>query len=162
MNDNYPFDIVPITDLLEDIIDNRGKTCPTSDEGFPLIATNCIKHSNLYPVFENIRFVTEETLQKWFRQELKPNDILFVNKGTPGKVCLVPDPVNFCAAQDMIGLRADSKKIYYKYLFAVLKSYFVQKKISNFHVGIAIPHFKKGDMNQILIPLLLKKRRMQI
>ena len=154
MNDNYPFDIVPITDLLEDIIDNRGKTCPTSDEGFPLIATNCIKHSNLYPVFENIRFVTEETLQKWFRQELKPNDILFVNKGTPGKVCLVPDPVNFCAAQDMIGLRADSKKIYYKYLFAVLKSYFVQKKISNFHVGIAIPHFKKGDMNQILIPLL--------
>ena len=75
-----------------------------------MIATNCIKHSSIYQTFENIRYVSDETLKTRFRAELKPNDILFVNKGTPGRVCLVPDPITFCVAQDMIGLRADSKK----------------------------------------------------
>lgn len=144
---------VPLTDLLETIVDNRGKSCPTQETGFPLIATNCIKPTSIYPTFENIRYVSNETLRTWFRAEIKPHDILFVNKGTPGRVCLVPDPVTFCAAQDMVGLRADSSKIYYRYLFAVLRSDFIQEKINNFHVGIAIPHFKKSDMDELLIPV---------
>lgn len=143
----------PITELLETIVDNRGKSVPTVEEGFPLIATNCIKHSSIYPTFENIRYVSDEVLNNWFRAALKPNDILFVNKGTPGRVCLVPEPVNFCAAQDMVGLRCDPKKVYYKYLFAVLRSESTQKIIGNYHVGIAIPHFKKSDMQNLLIPL---------
>ena len=154
--------MVPITKLLEDIVDNRGKSCPTCEKGFPLIATNCIKHTSIYPTFENIRYVSDEVLHNWFRAELKPNDILFVNKGTPGRVCLVPDPVSFCAAQDMIGLRVDPEKIYYKYLFAVLRSEFIQKKIANFHVGIAIPHFKKSDLDNLLIPVPDKKIQVKI
>ena len=145
--------LVPITELLEDIIDNRGKSCPTQATGFPLIATNCIKHSSIYPTFENIRYVSDEVLRTWFRAELKPNDILFVNKGTPGRVCLVPEPITFCAAQDMIGLRANPNKVYYKYLFAILRSNYIQEKIRNFYVGIAIPHFKKSDMDNLLIPV---------
>lgn len=159
-NNNIP--MVPITKLLEDIVDNRGKSCPTCEKGFPLIATNCIKHTSIYPTFENIRYVSDEVLHNWFRAELKPNDILFVNKGTPGRVCLVPDPVSFCAAQDMIGLRVDPEKIYYKYLFAVLRSEFIQKKIANFHVGIAIPHFKKSDLDNLLIPVPDKKIQVKI
>lgn len=153
MNKIRSCEMVPITDLLSDIIDNRGKSCPTAESGFPLIATNCIKHSSIYPTFENIRYVTNETLSTWFRAELKPNDILFVNKGTPGRVCLTPDPITFCAAQDMIGLRANPEKIYYKYLFSVLRSPYIQEIISNFHVGVAIPHFKKSDMDNLLIPV---------
>ena len=38
-------------------------------------------------------------------------------------------------------------------MFAVLRSDFIQKKIANFHVGIAIPHFKKSDMDNLLIPV---------
>lgn len=153
MNNRIDIPLIPITELLEAIIDNRGKSCPTQEAGFPLIATNCIKHSSIYPTFENIRYVSDKVLQTWFRAELKPRDILFVNKGTPGRVCLVPDPITFCAAQDMIGLRVDPDKIYYKYLFAVLRSDYIQEKIKNFHVGIAIPHFKKSDMDNLLIPL---------
>lgn len=153
MNSIIDTPLIPITELLETIIDNRGKSCPTQETGFPLIATNCIKHSSIYPTFENIRYVSDEVLQTWFRAELKPRDILFVNKGTPGRVCLVPDPITFCVAQDMIGLRADPDRIYYKYLFAILRSDYIQEKIKNFHVGIAIPHFKKSDMDNLLIPV---------
>jgi len=153
MPKNENWDKKPLTELLDTIVDNRGKSVPTSETGFPLIATNCIKHSSIYPMFENIRYVSDETLKTWFRAELKPNDILFVNKGSPGRVCLVPNPVPFCAAQDMVGLRCNPKKVYYKYLFAYLRTPIIQQKIENYHVGIMIPHFKKSDMDNLLIEL---------
>jgi type I restriction enzyme S subunit len=142
----------PISQLLEKIVDNRGKTVPTADNGIPLIATNCIKENSLYPTFENIRYVSEDTHRTWFRDHLQPEDIFFVNKGTPGRVCMVPDPVNFCAAQDMIALRADRSKVYPRYLFSFLRSDWAKEKIRNYHVGLAIPHFKKQDLDTITVP----------
>lgn len=153
---------VPLSSVLETIVDNRGKTVPTSDSGLPLIATNCIKETSIYPTFENVRYVDEETLRTWFRAHLKPNDILFVNKGTPGRVCLVPDPVTFCAAQDMVGFRADPSKIDYRYLFAFLRSDWVKQTIANNHVGLVIPHFRKQDLDTLSVPLREMKDQQMI
>lgn len=117
---------VPITELLSFIVDNRGKTVPTAPSGHKLITTNCVTNNTLFPVYEKVRYLSDETYNIWFRAHPLPGDILFVNKGTPGRVCLVPDPVDFCIAQDMIALRADNNKIYSKYLFAVLRSREIQ------------------------------------
>ena len=144
---------VPITELLSFIVDNRGKTVPTANDGWKLIATNCVTNNTLFPVYEKVRYFTQETYETWFRAHPMPGDILFVNKGTPGRVCMVPDPVDFCIAQDMIALRADDKKIYNKYLFAVLRSREIQQQIYNTNVGDVIPHFKKQFMDQLLIPV---------
>lgn len=147
------FDFVAFTDLLSSIVDNRGKTCPVSSHGIPLIATNCISNSTLYPSYDTTRFVNDETHQTWFRAHPVPNDILFVCKGSPGRTNWVPDPVDFCIAQDMVAVRADPKKIYPKYLFAALRSSVVQTQIDNMHVGTMIPHFKKGDFDKLRIPV---------
>ena len=144
---------VPLTELLSFVVDNRGKTVPTAPSGHKLIATNCVTNNTLFPVYEKIRYLSEETYQTWFRAHPIPGDILFVNKGTPGRVCLVPDPVDFCIAQDMIALRADESKIYPKYLFAVLRSREIQQQIYNTNVGDVIPHFKKQFLDQLLIPI---------
>ena len=101
--------------LLKNIVDNRGKTCPTTDKGIALIATNCIVNNHLYPLYEKVRYVSEEVYKSWFRDHPKPGDMIFVLKGTPGRVAWVPDPVDFCIAQDMVAIRADEKKIYPKY-----------------------------------------------
>jgi type I restriction enzyme, S subunit len=146
-----------LTSLLETIVDNRGKTVPASDVGFPLIATNCIKHSSLYPTLENLRYVSEEVKKSWFRAHPEPNDIIFVNKGTPGRVCLVPNPVPFCIAQDMVAFRCNQSRIDYRYLFAVLRSSYIQQTVENYHVGLVIPHFKKSDLGSIRIPRLENK-----
>ena len=144
---------VPITELLSFIVDNRGKTAPTAPCGHKLIATNCVTNNTLLPVYEKIRYISDETYNTWFRSHPLPGDILFVNKGTPGRVCMVPDPVDFCIAQDMIALRADDNKIYNKYLFAVLRSREIQQQIYNTNVGDVIPHFKKQFLDQLLIPV---------
>jgi type I restriction enzyme S subunit len=143
----------PLKELLSFIVDNRGKSVPTSEDGIPLIATNCIKNTELYPTFDKVRYVSDEIYDNWFRAHPKPGDIIFVNKGKPGSVVMVPDPVNFCIAQDMMAFRVNDELIYNKYLFAVLRSPYFQAQINNYHVGTMIPHFKKGDLDKLMIPL---------
>jgi len=140
-------------ELLSNIVDNRGKTCPTVDQGLPLIATNCINNNSLFPVFEKVRYVNLETYKNWFRGHPQPDDIIFVCKGSPGRVAWVKDPVGFCIAQDMVSIRADKTKVDPKYLFALLRSDNVQQKISNMHVGSLIPHFKKGDFGNLYLDI---------
>jgi type I restriction enzyme S subunit len=146
-------ELIPFTDLLSTIIDNRGRTCPTAPAGIPLIATNCIRNESLYPTREKLRYVSLETHDTWFRGHPLPGDIIIVNKGTPGRVCLVPDVVDFCIAQDMVAVRANPRKIYPKFLFAVLRSAGIQARIEQMHVGSLIPHFKKGDFDKLLLPV---------
>lgn len=135
------------------IVDNRGKTCPTADEGTPLIATNCVVDGQRAPVIDNKRFVAPETMKSWFRGHPEPGDILFVCKGTPGRVAMVPEPVTFCIAQDMVALRIDSNIASAEYIYYYLTSPEVRKQISDLHVGSMIPHFKKGDFGRLAITL---------
>jgi type I restriction enzyme S subunit len=111
----------------------------------------------LYPEFNNVRYVSIETYESWFRGHPEPDDLIFVLKGTPGRVCWTPKPVNFCIAQDMVALRANSEIIYPKYLFAILRSEVVQQRIESLHVGSLIPHFKKGDFDKLIIPVVVDK-----
>ncbi|OME49269.1 hypothetical protein BSK61_23475 [Paenibacillus odorifer] len=53
----------------------------------------------------------------------------------------------------MMALRVDESIIDNKYLFAVLRSPQFQNQINNYHVGTLIPHFKKGDLDKLLIPI---------
>jgi type I restriction enzyme S subunit len=144
---------IALSEAVEFVVDNRGRTAPTEESGIPLIATNCISNGNLYPVHERPRYVSDETYRTWFRSHPEPGDIILTNKGSQnGAVCLVPDPVNFCIAQDMVALRADSSKIDPLYLFASLRSSLVQRRMKNLNVDSVIPHFKKTDFNKLFIP----------
>lgn len=158
MGSDHQIQMRPFSELLERVVDNRGKTCPTSEKGIPLIATNCIRNENLYPTYDKLRYVSEETYNTWFRGHPEPGDIIFVNKGTPGRTCLVPDPVDFCIAQDMVAIRANEEQVDQGYLLAALRSPRVQTDIVNMHVGTLIPHFKKGDFQRLLIPVPFDKR----
>ena len=156
------FEYKPFDTLLSKIVDNRGKTCPTTEFGTPLIATNCISNEYLYPLHLKVRYVDNETFSNWFRGHPEPDDMIFVTKGTPGRVVWVPNPVGFCIAQDMVAIRADKDKIFPKYLFAALRSKKIQQEIEGLHVGTLIPHFKKGDFNDLLIPVPSKEMQKYI
>lgn len=147
-------DQISLKDALAFVVDNRGKTAPTAETGYALIATNCISNDDLYPTYKNVRYVSEETFQNWFRAHPKPGDIILTNKGSQnGAVCLVPEVVDFCIAQDMMALRADTKRIDSLYLFAALRSAPIQQAIKNLNVDGVIPHFKKTDFDKLFIPL---------
>jgi type I restriction enzyme, S subunit len=148
---------ISLKDAVSFIVDNRGKTAPTSDFGIALIATNCVNNDNLYPQKINVRYVSRHTYDTWFRSHPQPGDILLTNKGSQnGAICLVPDRVDFCIAQDMVALRANPSVIYPLFLFAALRSELVQQRIKSLNVDSVIPHLKKSDFDKLLIPLPVK------
>ena len=133
---------IPLSKTTKFIVDNRGKTAPTSNTGIALIATNCVNNKYLYPTKDTNLYVSEETYSTWFRAHPEPGDILLTNKGSQnGAICLVPDPVDFVIAQDMVALRANEEVIDPLYLFAALRSPNVQLQIKNLDVSGVIPHF---------------------
>ena len=69
-----------------------------------------------------------------------------------GAICLVPDPVSFAIAQDMVALRANEEIIDRLFLFAALRSPDVQAQIKNLDVSGVIPHFKKSDFDKLILP----------
>jgi type I restriction enzyme S subunit len=143
----------PLEEILDFIVDNRGKTAPIAAEGIPLIATNCVKNERIFPTYEKVRYIGEETYANWFRSHPIPGDIIFVNKGAPGSVNLVPDPIDFCIAQDMIALRVNNRFVSNYYLFSYFRSAAVQNEILNMSVGTTIPHLKKTDLLKFNIPI---------
>ena len=148
------FDEIALKDVISFVVDNRGKTVPVEDSGIPLIATANISNSELYPSVDTDRYVSEEIYSNWFRSHPQVDDVILTNKGSKnGEVCLVPYPVEFCIAQDMVALRANKKIIYPKYLLASLRSSLVQKRIKLLNVDAVIPHFKKSDFDKLFIPL---------
>ena len=154
---------ISLADAVEFVVDNRGKTVPIQDDGIPLIATNCINNINLYPEFNNVRYVSDDIFRNWFRAHPLPDDIILTNKGSQnGAICLVPNPVSFCIAQDMVALRAKKNKVYPHYLFAVLRSKLVQDRIKNLNVDSVIPNFKKTDFDKLLLPLPEYKKQKYI
>ncbi len=144
---------IPLSETTKFVVDNRGRTAPTEKAGIPLIATNCINNNNLYPVHENLRYVSQETYDNWFRSHPEPGDLLLTLKGSQnGAVCLVPDPVNFVIAQDMVALRVDEKVIDPLFLFAALRTDEIQAQIKNLDVSGVIPHLKKSDFDKLMLP----------
>jgi type I restriction enzyme S subunit len=144
---------IPLSKTTKFIVDNRGKTVPTVSEGIPLIATNCINNTNLYPVYENLRYISQQTYDTWFRSHPESGDIILTLKGSQnGAVCLVPNPVGFAIAQDMVALRVNEKIIDPHFLFATLRSSEVQYEIKNLDVSGVIPHLKKSDFDKLMLP----------
>lgn len=144
---------IPLSETTKFIVDNRGKTAPTEEIGIPLIATNCINNNDLYPEYKKVRFVSQDTYDTWFRSHPEPGDIILTLKGSQnGATCLVPEPVNFVIAQDMVALRVDEKVIDSHFLFAALRSPAVQFQIKNLDVSGVIPHFKKTDFDKLFLP----------
>ena len=147
------FPTIPLSQTTKFIVDNRGKTAPTASGGIPLIATNCIDNGQLYPIYNNVRYVSQETYQDWFRSHPEPNDIILTLKGSQnGAACLVPKPVGFAIAQDMVALRVDESKMHYAFLLAALRSSDVQSEIKNLDVSGVIPHLKKSDFDKLQVP----------
>lgn len=145
---------VRLLEVLDRIVDNRGRTAPTIESGgVALIATDCIKETGLFPIRKNLRYVSDETYKTWFRGHPEPGDVIITNKGTPGLVCQVPPVVDFCIAQDMVSLRPNRLKVTPNYLLAALRGPEFKHLVESLHVGTLIPHLKKGDFDKLTIPL---------
>ena len=157
---------VKLGNVLEKVIDNRGKTPPLSNHGHELIETFQMSINSKYPNLTDKskqKYVSEETYNTWFRSgHPKEGDILFSTVGASiPQWCFVPKNSKYCIAQNLIALRPDRNKVIPEYL----KSYFSQKKfvkeVKGIIIGAAQPSIKVPHLLslEIVIPSPEEQKR---
>jgi len=135
-----------IKDVLSFVVDNRGKTPPTQEEGFELLEVNAISSTDKYPQYQVVRKrVGEDIYNSWFRSgHPRVGDILVPTVGTLGAVSFV-DKNDCCIAQNLIALRANPEICDCNYLYYILCNPITRKRLLNLNIGgvqpsIKVPH----------------------
>jgi type I restriction enzyme S subunit len=149
-----------LNDLLEQVVDNRGKTPPVKTEGVYLIEANALGKKEInYSVIK--KYVDDQTFRVWFRKHIQKGDVLFTTVGSTGTCSYYDGDKPAAIAQNIVGLRANinnSKEFLYYLLtqpsnsnkFKAIEMVAVQPsvKVSQMiHLSFAIP--KKQEQDKI-------------
>lgn len=156
------WEVKKFNDLIEKVIDNRGKTPPLSNEktDFLLLETYQLSRKNLFPEVlkdSKAKYVSEDiyNTKKWFRKgHPKFMDILFatVGNGIPNW-SLMYENDGVCIAQNIVALRPKKEisSIFLRYSFESTK---FLDQFDGYVITTAQPSIKLSDLNRInmLIP----------
>ena len=144
---------IELKNILEKIVDNRGKTPDnSSSEKYPLLEVNALGY--YHPSYKKVsKFVSESTYNNWFREHLKENDILFSTVGNTGIVSLM-DGYKAVIAQNIVGLRVNSNNLP-AFVYYMLSYWENQKKIKRIQMGAVQPSVKVSQFKFIkyLVPI---------
>lgn len=151
-----------IKEILSFVVDNRGKTPPTQDEGYMLLEVNAVSATEKFPQYQETRkYVSQEVYDTRFRKgHPKKGDILVPTVGTLGAVSLM-DRDDCCIAQNLIAIRCDEEKCYSHFLYYVLCNPMTRKRLLNLNIGgvqpsIKVPHLM--DM-EIYLPEIDEQKK---
>lgn len=147
------WEVKKLGEVINGVVDNRGKTPPISKLGVPLVEVNSIYNQGKNPNLMLVsKYVSDETYITWFRSgHPKISDILIVTVGSAGHTSIMNN-VKICIAQNLIALKSNenysSSFIYYK-----TKESFFMKKIKEILMNGVQPSIKVPHLLNVQIPL---------
>ena len=93
-----------LKELLDLVIDNRGKTPPVEKSGIPLIEVNSIGEKKIR-WGKVAKFVSPTTYDTWFRKHIEKGDVLFSTVGQTAICSHYDGESKGAIAQNIVGLR---------------------------------------------------------
>ncbi len=152
--------VISLKYCVEKIIDNRGRTPPTTDSGIPLLEAKQMGGESIYSQNNFDKYISEEAYSAFIRDDVIENDILFVTVGTVGKTNLVPKDAKYVIAQNIVGLRVRSYMNPLYFLF-YLRSNEIKAEMSATNKDSILDSIKISDFIQsnICIPDLIEQQK---
>ncbi|MGL5964695.1 MAG: restriction endonuclease subunit S, partial [Fusobacteriaceae bacterium] len=147
-----------LEEVIDKIIDNRGKTPPRTEVGIPLIEGNNIFLNEMTPILNSKqKYVSEETYSSWFRAgHPEYLDILCATVGTLPKWCFTPKNTKICIAQNIVAIRSnDLISPYYLKMYIDTGNFI--KRFEGRIIATAQPSIKVGHLTSLLIIIPIKK-----
>lgn len=147
--------------LISLIIDNRGKTPPLANEGFPLIEVNAIYKQGKSPNYSLVsKYVDQQTYINWFRDgHPEKEDILVVTVGSAGVTSFINEEIG-CIAQNIIALRIikeiSSEYVYYFTLTRSFSDQVTSVLMGAVQPSLKVPHLKEFE---IFLPSTIEEQR---
>ncbi len=142
---------MPLEENIELIIDNRGKTPPLSQNGYPLIEINAV--GDFFVNYSKIeKYVNENIYHTWFRKHLKKGDILFSTVGTTALCSCYDEKQICCVAQNIVGLRFQ-KNIDNIFMYYLLTEKENNKYIKSIQMNGVQPSIKITQFTKLKFPI---------
>lgn len=135
-----------LRDMLKMVVDNRGKTPPIEDEGYPMIEINAVGSRSIkFSVIS--KFVSQNTFDTWFRKYLKTGDILFSTVGATAICSIYTGEKQAVIAQNLVGLRFKVEdSVFMFYLLTEARN---NHKFKRIEMGAVQPSVKVSQMIDI-------------
>lgn len=149
-----------VDEVIEKLIDYRGKTPQKTLSGIKLITAKVIKQGRILD--GEHEYIASENYDSWMKRGLpKRGDILITTEAPLGEVAQLKTDEKIALAQRVILLRGKRDVIDQNYFFFSLQSPFVQAELASKATGTTVSGIKQSELRQVKIPCfpLLTQRR---
>ncbi len=142
-----------LRDLLNKVIDNRGKNPPYTERGYEVIETSCISGGNKFPAYSLVKkYVDEETYKNWFRGHPQKNDILIITVGNGIGSVSIMGANRGVITQNLIGLHF-SEMAEPNFYYYFLNQDSIQDFLKSMNIGSAQPSLKVPHLLGVEVPV---------
>lgn len=149
--------ILPIDDLVELIIDYRGKTPKKlgfdwSDDGIPALSAKTIKKGKIVRR-DAMNYGSKELYDIWMKDELQKGDILLTSEAPLGEMYYLNDNSKYILSQRLFALRVNNK-ITSQYLYYFLFSKYGQYLLKSRASGSTVEGIRQSELRkvEVIIP----------
>ncbi len=150
---------LPLSSVLDKIIDYRGKAPPKTEHGVRLITARNVRFG--FVSLEHEEYIDEGLFSEWMNRGLpKKDDILFTTEAPLGNVAMFPDGGPYALGQRIVTLRAGPKASS-EFLFQFLISEIGQDRVFQKASGSTALGIKSRELQKvfILLPPLAEQKR---
>ena len=158
---------LPLSELLELIIDHRGKTPNKMGfddfflSGIPVLSAKHVKTDGLVDV-QSMRYASTEMYKKWMTVEVQEGDIILTSEAPMGEVFYIQDDKKYVLGQRVFGLRPNPRLINPKYLAAWLASSEGQRQITARASGSSVQGIRQVELLKLEVDLPSKEEQERI
>ncbi|WGW00135.1 restriction endonuclease subunit S [Vibrio sp. YMD68] len=150
--DNLPRDwqLIPLEDAMDAIIDYRGKTPKKTESGIPLITAKIVKGGYVLEPFE---FIAEDNYDSWMVRGLpQVGDVVLTTEAPLGETAQLTS-ANVALAQRIVTLRGKKGLLDSDFLLCALQSDFVQHQLESRASGSTVKGIKQSELRKVILPI---------
>ena len=137
-----------LINLLDALIDYRGKTPKKTSSGVPLVTAKIIKGGRILPYEE---YIAEDDYDSWMVRGLpKPGDVVLTTEAPLGEVAQL-DNTKVALAQRVVTLRGKKGILDNTFLKYFLQSDFGQKRLTVRETGTTVTGIKQSELRKVEI-----------
>ena len=152
MTSRFPesWDVVPLEDAIDKLIDYRGKTPKKIDKGIPLVTAKIVKKGEVLPPTE---FIAPEDYDSWMTRGFpEVGDVVLTVEAPLGEVAQLKN-AHIALAQRIVTLRGKKEYLDNTYLKYALMSPFGQSELKSRESGSTVKGIKQSELKKILLPI---------
>ncbi len=146
----------PLGDVLELLLDNRGKTPKKMGgdwigSGIRVISAMNVKQGRVDN--ENIRYVSDDLYHRWMPNPLQPGDVLVTSEAPLGEIAYWSSTTEVVLGQRLFALRGTPGTVHGRFLYYWLTAADAQAQLQGRATGTTVEGIRQSQLVQLMVPV---------